>query len=236
MIVSCGEMELAYLKAKDKRLGAVIDSLGVLQRPVHDDIFSSVVHHILGQQISTKAQEAVWERLSSRVDTVDAAHLLALGRTELQAVGTSFRKADYILDFAGKVASGDFNIASLETMPDAEVIAALSSLKGVGAWTAEMLLIFTLKRPDVLSFGDLGIQRGLRMLYRHREIDRKKFERYKKRYAPYASTASLYLWAIAGGAIEGLTDPAAKARQGGAARQKPNKQQNADTAREPQQP
>lgn len=236
MIVSCGEMELAYLKAKDKRLGAVIDSLGVLQRPVHDDIFSSVVHHILGQQISTKAQEAVWERLSSRVDTVDAAHLLALGRTELQAVGTSFRKADYILDFADKVASGDFNIASLETMPDAEVIAALSSLKGVGAWTAEMLLIFTLKRPDVLSFGDLGIQRGLRMLYRHREIDRKKFNRYKKRYAPYASTASLYLWAVAGGAIEGLTDPAAKTRQGGAARQKPNKQQNADTAREPQQP
>lgn len=222
MIVSCGEMELAYLKAKDKTLGAVIDSLGVLQRPVHDDIFSSVVHHILGQQISTKAQEAVWERLSSRVDTVDAAHLLALGRTELQAVGTSFRKADYILDFADKVASGDFNIASLETMPDAEVIAALSSLKGVGAWTAEMLLIFTLKRPDVLSFGDLGIQRGLRMLYRHREIDRKKFERYKKRYAPYASTASLYLWAVAGGAIEGLTDPAATARQGGAARQKPN--------------
>ena len=233
MIVSCGEMELAYLKAKDKRLGAVIDSLGVLQRPVHDDIFPSVVHHILGQQISTKAQEAIWERLSSRVDTVDAAHLLALGRTELQAVGTSFRKADYILDFADKV---DFNIASLEIMPDAEVIAALSSLKGVGAWTAEMLLIFTLKRPDVLSFGDLGIQRGLRMLYRHREIDRKKFERYKKRYAPYASTASLYLWAIAGGAIEGLTDPAAKARQGGAARQKPNKQQNADMAREPQQP
>lgn len=210
MIVSCGEMELAYLKAKDKTLGAVIDSLGVLQRPVHDDIFSSVVHHILGQQISTKAQEAVWERLSSRVDTVDAAHLLALGRTELQAVGTSFRKADYILDFADKVASGDFNIASLETMPDAEVIAALSSLKGVGAWTAEMLLIFTLKRPDVLSFGDLGIQRGLRMLYRHKEIDRKRFERYKKRYSPYASTASLYLWAIAGGAVEGLSDPAAR--------------------------
>ena len=210
MIVSCGEMELAYLKAKDKRLGAVIANLGVLQRPVHDDIFSSVVHHILGQQISTKAQEAIWERLSSRVDMVDAAHLLALGRTELQAVGTSFRKADYILDFADKVASGDFNIASLETMPDAEVIVALSSLKGVGAWTAEMLLIFTLKRPDVLSFGDLGIQRGLRMLYRHKEIDHKRFERYKKRYSPHASTASLYLWAIAGGAIEGLSDPAAR--------------------------
>ena len=210
MHVPCGEEELAYLKAKDKKLGAVIERLGVLKRPVHNDVFSAVVHHIIGQQISTKAQEAVWARLLAKVGTVDATHLLTLGREKLQAVGTSFRKADYIMDFAEKTASGAFDIAAVEEMSDADVIAALSSLKGVGAWTAEMLLIFTLRRPDVLSFGDLGIQRGLRMLYRHKEIDRRKFERYKKRYSPYASTASLYLWAIAGGAVEGLTDPAAR--------------------------
>ncbi|BEU86695.1 DNA-3-methyladenine glycosylase [Selenomonas sp. TAMA-11512] len=209
MHVPCGEKELAYLKAKDKKLGAVIESLGVLKRPVHDDVFSAVVHHIIGQQISGKAQEAVWSRLCERVGTVNAAHLLALGREELQAVGMSFRKADYILDFAEKVTSESFDITALNGLSDAEIIAALSSLKGIGAWTAEMLMIFTLKRPDVLSFGDFGIQRGLRMLYRHREIDRRRFDRYKKRYSPYASTASLYLWAIAGGAIEGLTDPAA---------------------------
>ena len=210
MYVPCGEEELAYLKAKDKKLGAVIERLGVLKRPIHDDVFSAVVHHIIGQQISTKAQEAVWARLLAKVGTVDAAHLLALGREELQTIGTSFRKADYIMDFAEKTASGAFDIAALEELCDADVIAALSSLKGVGAWTAEMLLIFTLRRADVLSFGDLGIQRGLRMLYRHKEIDRRKFERYKKRYSPYASTASLYLWAVAGGALEGLTDPAAR--------------------------
>ena len=210
MYVPCGEEELAYLKAKDKKLGAVIERLGVLKRPIHDDVFSAVVHHIIGQQISTKAQEAVWARLLAKVGTVDATHLLALGREELQAVGTSFRKTDYIMDFAEKTASGAFDIAAVEEMSDADVIAALSSLKGVGAWTAEMLLIFTLRRADVLSFGDLGIQRGLRMLYRHKEIDRRKFERYKKRYSPYASTASLYLWAVAGGALEGLTDPAAR--------------------------
>ena len=210
MYVPCGEKEIAYLKSKDKKLAAVIESLGVLERPVHDDVFSAVVHHIIGQQISTKAQEAVWARLCEKVGTVDAAHLLSLGREELQAVGTSFRKVDYIMDFAENVASGDFDIAALEMMSDDEVIRVLSSLKGVGAWTAEMLLIFTLRRPDVLSFGDLGIQRGLRMLYRHKEIDRRRFERYKKRYSPYASTASLYLWAIAGGAIEGLSDPAAR--------------------------
>ena len=218
--VPCGEKEIAYLKSKDKKLAAVIEILGVLERPVHADIFSAVVHHIIGQQISTKAQEAVWARLCEKIGTVDAAHLLHLGREELQAVGTSFRKADYIMDFAERVANGGFDLAALEKMSDEEVISSLSSLKGVGVWTAEMLLIFTLRRTDVLSFGDLGIQRGLRMLYRHKEIDRKRFERYKKRYSPYASTASLYLWAIAGGMVDGLTDPAAQKKPQGKPRRK----------------
>ena len=124
------------------------------------------------------------------------------------------------MDFAERVANGGFDLAALEKMSDEEVISSLSSLKGVGVWTAEMLLIFTLRRTDVLSFGDLGIQRGLRMLYRHKEIDRKRFERYKKRYSPYASTASLYLWAIAGGMVDGLTDPAAQKKPQGKPRRK----------------
>ncbi len=210
MFVLCEKKACAYLKAKDKKLAAVIEQLGVLRRPVNDDVFSAVVQHIIGQQISMKAQEAIWERLLKKVAKVDAATLLFLGRDELKAIGTSFRKADYILEFASKVASGSFNIEALAKMPDADVIAELSLLKGVGTWTAEMLLIFTFCRSDVLSFGDLGIKRGLRMLYRHKEIDRKRFERYKKRYSPYASTASLYLWAIAGGAVKELTDPLAK--------------------------
>ncbi|MCF0247943.1 MAG: hypothetical protein HUJ86_04980, partial [Synergistes sp.] len=77
-------------------------------------------------------------------------------------------------------------------------------------WTAEMLLIFSLGRRDVLSFGDLGIQRGLRMLYRHKEITPAIFDRYRKRYSPCGTLASLYLWEISGGALPGLTDPAAE--------------------------
>ena len=77
-------------------------------------------------------------------------------------------------------------------------------------WTAEMLLIFSLQRPDVVSFGDLAIQRGMRMLYRHRKITRQLFEKYRRRYSPYGTTASLYLWALAGGALPDLTDPAPK--------------------------
>lgn len=91
-------------------------------------------------------------------------------------------------------------------MPDEEVIRVLSSLKGIGAWTAEMILLFCMQRPDVLSYDDLAIQRGLRMLYHHRKIDRRLFEKYRRRYRPYGSVASLYLWAIAGGAIPGMRD------------------------------
>ena len=95
-------------------------------------------------------------------------------------------------------------------MPDELVIQELSALKGIGVWTAEMIMTFCMQRPNIVSFGDLAILRGMRMLYRHKEIDRAKFEKYRKRYSPYGTVASLYLWAIAGGALPELTDPAQK--------------------------
>ena len=95
-------------------------------------------------------------------------------------------------------------------MDDAGAIRALSELKGIGVWTAEMILLFCMQRPDVLSYDDLAIRRGLRMVYRHRSIDRALFEKSRRRYSPYGSVASLYLWAVSGGAIPELNDPAPK--------------------------
>lgn len=105
---------------------------------------------------------------------------------------------DYILDFAGMVRSGEFDIDALNTMTDAEAINALTSLKGIGVWTAEMILLFCMQRQDVLSCDDLAIQRGLRMVYHHRKIDRGLFEKYRRRFSPYGSVASLYIWAVSG--------------------------------------
>ena len=93
------------------------------------------------------------------------------------------------------------------------MIDELVKLKGIGVWTAEMILLFCLERPDVFSYGDLAILRGLRMIYHHRKIDRRLFEKYRRRYSPYGSTASLYLWAVAGGAIEGMRDYASKSKK-----------------------
>jgi DNA-3-methyladenine glycosylase II len=120
----------------------------------------------------------------------------------------TFKKAEYIKDFAAKVRCGEFAIEALPHKTDQEVIAELSALKGIGVWTAEMIMTFCLQRPNVISYGDLAIHRGLRMLHRHRKVDRQLFEKYRRRYSPCCTVASLYLWAIAGGAIPGLTDPA----------------------------
>lgn len=195
-----------YLKRKDKKLGAVIDTLGHIDRAVDTDLFAAVVHHIIGQQISTKAQETLWRRMQDGLGEVTAETLLAAGREKIQSFGTTFKKADYILAFAQKVHDGSFDIAAVERMTDEEAIAALIALPGIGVWTAEMLLLFCLQRPDILSYGDLAILRGMRMVYHHRKIDKKKFEMYRRRLSPYGSVASLYFWAVAGGAIPGMKD------------------------------
>lgn len=206
MYFQYGETEINYLKRKDKRLASVIDAIGHIERKLDDNLFAAVVRHIVGQQISSKAQATVWARLETRLKDVTPFAVHAASAQELQGLGMSLRKAEYIKDFADKIVSGEFNLQSVDHMSDAEAIAVLSSLKGIGKWTAEMILLFCLQRPDILSFDDLAIQRGLRMLYHHRKITRELFNKYRKRYSPYGSTAAIYLWAIAGGAIEGMKD------------------------------
>ena len=205
-----GDRELAHLRARDAKLAAAIDRIGHVSREVDTDLFSSVIHHIIGQQVSTAAQRTVWRRFLELMDgEVTAERVCARSREELQALGMTWRKADYIQDFAGRVRDGSFAVEALNELPDDAVRERLSSLRGIGPWTAEMLMIFCMQRPDVVSYGDLAILLGMRMLYRKKDIDRKTFDRYRKRYSPYGTTASLYLWAIAGGALPELTDPAA---------------------------
>ena len=206
MYFTYGETEVSYLRQKDKRLCEVIDRIGHIDRAVDLDLFSSVAHHIIGQQISTKAQTTIWQRMQDALGTVNAETLLAAGVPKLQGLGMTFRKAEYITDFAKKVYAGAFDLDAVEHMSDEEAIRELSSLKGIGVWTAEMILLFCLQRPDIFSFDDLAIQRGLRMVYHHREIGRERFEKYRRRFSPYCSVASLYFWAVAGGAIPEMKD------------------------------
>lgn len=212
MYFQYSEAEIDYLKAKDPRLAEIIDRIGPIRRPVDPDLFSSVVHNIVGQQISSKAQQSIWRRLQESLGSVQP-HLIAhTETTELKALGLSLRKAEYIKEFAEKVLRGSFDLKAVYQLPDAEAISALSSLKGVGVWTAEMILLFCLQRRDIFSYGDMAILRGLRLVYRHRAISRKLFEKYRRRLSPCCSVASLYFWEVAGGAIPELQDSAPQRR------------------------
>ena len=203
-----GKKEIEYLKARDGRLGAIIDQIGHIRWTVEPDLFSAIVQNIVSQQISGSAAASILARIEERLGEITPKSVSKTDAQTFRACGVSLRKTEYIKEFAAKVASGELDLAAVAKMPDAEVIAMLSSLRGIGVWTAEMLLLFTLQRPDILSYGDLGIHRGMRMVYRHRKITKKLFAKYRRRLSPCGSVASLYFWMVAGGAIPDLTDPA----------------------------
>jgi len=210
LIFVYGEKEIGYLKSRDKTLGDAIDKIGHIHREVDADLFSSVVRCIIGQLISSAAGATLWSRMREKYGELTADTLAGTDPADLQKVGMTFKKAEYIKEFAGKIVTGEFALDSLDSMRDDEIIKEFCKLKGIGVWTAEVVMIFGMQRPDVLSFGDLAIHRGLRMLYHHRNVDQTLFEKYRRRYSPYSTVAGLYLWAIAGGALPGMRDHALK--------------------------
>ena len=127
MYFEYGNEELAVLR-RDKRMCEVIDRVGHIYREVDGDIFSSVVHHIIGQQISTKAQATVWQRMRDGLGEVNAETILAAGVPRLQSMGMTYRKAEYITDFAERVSRGEFDPDAVNGMSDDEAIRALSAL------------------------------------------------------------------------------------------------------------
>ena len=145
---------------------------------------------------------------------VNADSIIRAGQEKLQSFGMTFRKAKYITDFSEKIKNGEFDLEGIWHKSDKDAIDELVLLKGIGVWTAEMILLFCMQRQNIFSFDDLAIQRGLRMVYHHRKITRTLFEKYRRRFSPYCSIASLYLWAVAGGAIEGMKDYAPKKKGG----------------------
>lgn len=186
-----GETELSHLRRNDAELGRAIGRIGWLERELTPDIFEALVSSVVSQQISGKAAVTVFGRLQNVLGgSVTPAAIREKTPDEIQRCGMSKRKAGYIK----ALAESGIDTELLRGLPDAEVVQRLSSLSGVGVWTAEMMLIFSLKRPDVVSYGDLGIRRGMMKLYGLSELTRAEFDMYRARYSPYGTVASLYLW------------------------------------------
>jgi len=192
-----GQTEIEYLSRRDRLLGQAIARIGMIEREVNPDLFSALIRNIVAQQIAKKAAATVWNRMCELLGRITPARIAAADIDAIQQCGMSMRKAGYIKSAADALVCARLDLEAFPHMSDEEIIKELSSLPGVRVWTAEMLLIFSLGRPNVLSWGDLALKRGMKNLYGLKELSKDQFEECKRRYSPYGSVASLYLWELA---------------------------------------
>jgi len=191
-----GQTEIDYLKNADATLGAVMTRLGKVERVIIPDLFAALVHAIVGQLISVKAVHTIWGRMQQRFGEITPHNLAMQTADDIQNCGMTMKKALCIHNIARLVAQGHFDLDELHVLSDVEVIERLTTLNGVGKWTAEMLLINSMERRDVVSWGDMAIRRGMMKLYGLSALTKEQFEQYRTRYSPYGSVASIYLWEI----------------------------------------
>ncbi len=157
--------------------------------------FVTLSRAIVGQQISVKAAQSVWDRVVTCAGAVTPEGILLKKPSELRACGLSDRKTEYIVDLARRFADGLVHPYRWPEMSDEEVIADLAQVRGIGRWTAEMFLIFSLLRPDVFPLDDLGLQKGIRGAYfRNRRIALKTMAKLGETWRPWRSVATWYLW------------------------------------------
>lgn len=191
-----GEDEISYLKKVDKILGEAIERIGKIERMVIPDLFQALIYAIIGQQISVKAVNTIWNRMQEHLNEISPQSLSNVSIHEIQQYGMTNKKAGYIKSIAENVAKRDLNLDEFHDLPDEEIIKRLSSLNGVGVWTAEMILLNSMERSNIVSWGDIAIRRGMMKLYNISELTKEQFHEYKNRYSPYGSVASIYLWKI----------------------------------------
>jgi len=163
----------------------------------HSDPFRALVSAIISQQLSTRAAATIKARLEALAGPrLTPARVTALDDKALRDVGLSRQKISYLRDLCGRVASGELALGALESMSDEAVVTSLTSVKGIGRWTAEMFLMFRLHRPDVLPVGDLGIVKAVQRAYGMRKLPGPaRLTKLGEQWRPYRSVACWYLWA-----------------------------------------
>ena len=185
-----------HLRRLDPRWGAILDAVGPCRLKVRPDRFGTLVRAIIGQQISSKAATSIDRRVRDLAGEIHAPEsLLLAGEAGLRACGLSGVKARYVLNLAQAVQIGAVPLDEVHAWEDQAIVAALTSIKGIGPWTAEMFLIFALGRLDVLSVGDLGIRVGLKSFYGLDQLpDPRQCRELTEAWRPHRTLAMWYLW------------------------------------------
>jgi DNA-3-methyladenine glycosylase II len=194
----------AHLSSADPRLADLIERVGPCRlgdgASALDErnAFKALGQSIVSQQLSTKAAETIFGRVTSLGaggEFPSPSELLALSDTALRGAGLSAAKVASLRDLATRVHKAELRLAELESLTDEDIIVALTTVRGIGRWTAEMFLMFRLVRPDVLPVGDLGIRKGFQKLFRMRALpEAPRMEKLARPWRPYRTVACWYLW------------------------------------------
>src|SRR5438270_7418368 len=188
-----------YLSGKDPVMASAIARVGTCTLTPNPNVFEALVDAIISQQISVRAADAIMARLRAATPggLITPQALLQLEHDSLRSAGLSTPKARYVRDLTERVSSGILDLAHIEKLEDEEVINHLVAVKGIGRWTAEMILIFSLGRPDVLPVNDLGLVEGVREAYRlEARPTRKELLERGEGWRPYRTFATWYMWRI----------------------------------------
>lgn len=197
LIIELDSPAVQHLINADKQLGQLIRQNGRYELTLRQDYFEALVYAILGQQLSVTVANVLRHRLQSLCQVITPNTLLSCTDESLTAIGLSRPKTAYIKHLSQYIEEGRLTLTALDRLPDAQVIEQLTCIKGIGRWTAEMFLIFSLGRLNVFSKGDLGLQRAIKWLY---ELEPgpsdADLDRLTALWNPYCTVASLYLWEI----------------------------------------
>jgi len=185
-----------HLKKSDPVLRAIMERVGAFKMSYDEPQFASLAEAIVYQQLHGKAAATIFKRLTDLAGLpLTPEGILKLSEAQMRGAGLSKQKLSYLRDLAAKTQSGELDFSRLPEMPDEEIIKHLTSVKGIGVWTAHMFLMFALKRPNVLPTGDYGIQAAIRKHYRKRKMPKPvQMEKIAKCWEPYRSVACWYLW------------------------------------------
>lgn len=192
-----GSKPIQHLISKDERMAYLINRLGNYELRLKTNYFESIVYSILGQQLSARVASVLRDRLLELCGQIKPDTVLSCSDESLRSIGISKPKITYIKNLSGSVLDGKIDLKLLPTLPDEEVIDSLTKIKGIGRWTAEMFLIFSLGRLNVFSTADVGLQRAITWLYNLKASPSTlELERLKDRWSPYCTVAALYLWEV----------------------------------------
>ena len=184
-----------YLTRRDRVMKRLIPQFGAACLQSRGDAFTTLARSIVGQQISVKAAQSVWERFAALPKRMTPANVLKLKVDDMRAAGLSARKVEYLIDLALNFDSGTVHVDAWEDMSDEMIIAELVAIRGIGRWTAEMFLIFHLMRPNVLPLDDMGLITGIsRSYFSGDPVSRSDAREVAVAWAPYCSVATWYIW------------------------------------------